>query len=129
MTIDGIQPTNDQKCEQQECVPMTRCRTIELIMYTHCDAHIHVHLVQWAAVMHSSALRTSCNLYSLIVAHIENEKIFAESLEKLGNYSKMYEGDVPEIGEAVASNVSIRAPINYEGKCQCTTTSYANSKQ
>ncbi|XP_067937067.1 arf-GAP with SH3 domain, ANK repeat and PH domain-containing protein 2-like [Watersipora subatra] len=33
-------------------------------------------------------------------AHLENEKIFAESLEKLGYYSMQYEADVPELAEA-----------------------------
>lgn len=39
------------------------------------------------------------HFYLIVSVHIENEKIFAESLEKLGNYSMTYEGDLPEIGK------------------------------
>jgi len=37
----------------------------------------------------------------LFVVHIESETVFAESLEKLGNYAMSYEQDSPEVGRFV----------------------------
>lgn len=48
------------------------------------------------------------------LAHIENEKIFSESLEKLGNYSMSYEADVPEIGKLMI-NSATHSPCDIKG--------------